>query len=152
MSTRATSSVLGVVLLTAVAVFAAATVGATVLTATPERPPRASLDLRVNATADRVALVHRGGDRLRVDRLRVRVWVDGQPLAHQPPVPFFAAEGFESGPTGPFNSAADGRWSAGERASLTLASTHEPRLHAGASVRVAVYQGEYRVAVLRTTA
>jgi hypothetical protein len=136
----------------AVAVLCAATVGATVLTASPERPPQASLDLRVNATAERIALVHRGGDRLRVDRLRVRMWIDGQPLTHQPPVPFFAAEGFESGPTGPFNSAADGRWTAGERASLTLASTNGPRLHAGASVRVAVYQEEYRVAVLRAAA
>ena len=152
MSARASSSVLGVVLLTAVAVLAAATVGATVSMATPEQPPRAAFDLRVDPAADRIAVVHRGGDRLRVDRIRVRVWIDDQPLAHQPPVPFFAAEGFEAGPTGPFNSAADGRWTAGERATVTLASTNTPSLHAGASVRVSVYRGEYRVAELRATA
>lgn len=149
---RATSSVLGVVLLTGVAVLAAATVGATVLTAAPSTPPRAALDLHVNAAADRIALVHQGGDPLRVDHLRVRVWIDDRPLRHQPPVPFFAAEGFESGPTGPFNSATDGRWTAGERASVTLASTNAPRLHAGASVRVVVYHREYRLAVLRASA
>jgi len=138
--------------LVGVAVVAAATVGATVITATPERPPRAALDLSANAAADRLTLVHRGGDRLRVQRLRVRVWIDGRPLAHQPPVPFFAAEGFEAGPTGPFNSAADGRWTAGEAATVTLAGTNEPSLRAGASVRVHIYQGEYRVAALRATA
>jgi len=151
-STRATSSVLGIVLLTGVAVLAAVTVGVTLHDATPSAPPQASLALEANASADRLAVVHRGGDPLRSDGLRVRVWVDGRPLRHQPPVPFFAATGFESGPTGPFNSATDGPWTAGERAALALASTNEPGLRAGASVRVTVYQGEHRVAVLRTTA
>lgn len=149
---RATSSVVGVVLLVGVAVLTAAAVGATVSTATPDRPPRAALDLSADAATDRLRLVHRGGDRLHVQRLRVRVWIDGRPLAHQPPVPFFAAEGFEAGPTGPFNSAADGRWTAGEAATLRLAGTNEPSLRAGASVRVEVYHGDQRVATLRATA
>jgi FlaG/FlaF family flagellin (archaellin) len=151
-STRATSSVLGVVLLAGVAVLAAVTVGVAVHEASPAAPPRASLALEANATAGRLAVVHRGGDPLHPDRLRVRVWIDDRPLRHQPPVPFFAATGFESGPTGPFNSATDGPWTAGEAASLTLARTNEPALRAGASVRVLVYEGEHRVAALRTTA
>jgi len=152
-STRATSPVVGVVLLTAVAVLAAATVGATVFgTPVEETPPRAAVDLRADPAADRIAVTHAGGDVLAVDRLRVRVSVGGRPLDHQPPVPFFAATGFEAGPTGPFNSAADGRWAAGETAAVRLAGTNGPRLRPGVRVRVAIYSGGYRVATATTRA
>jgi flagellin-like protein len=153
-STRALSSVLGSVLLLGVAVVAAAAVGATTLGVTPadEGPTRAAFDLRADAEADRLTLVHRGGDTVSVSDLRVRVRIDGRPLAHQPPVPFFAATGFESGPTGPFNVASDGRWRAGERASLRLAGTNDPTLDPDSRVVVEIYLGEQRVAELEAVA
>lgn len=152
---RATASVVGVVLLVAVAVLSAAALasglwGADALS--PADPSRAVLDASANATADRVTLVHRGGDALDVTNLRVRVTVDGEPLVHQPPVPFFAAEGFDPGPTGPFNVAGDDRWTAGERASFALAGTNAPLLEPGVRVTVRVYSDGLKVAQLRVTA
>lgn len=154
---RAAAPVVGVVLLVAVTVLGAAALaaglsGADALSPSPGEPSRVVLDASANATADRVTLVHRGGDTLAVTDLRVRVTVDGRPLAHQPPVPFFAAEGFESGPTGPFNVAADDRWTAGERASFALAGTNAPLLDPGARVTVRVYSDELKVAEVQATA
>lgn len=96
-------------------------------------------------------MTHRGGDAVVPADLRVRVRVDGEPLAEQPPVPFFAAEGFESGPTGPFNSATDGEWRAGETGSLRVADTNDPSLRPGATVEVGLYAAGDRIALLRTT-
>jgi hypothetical protein len=104
--------------------------------------PLAAVDERTTAAVsltvdgDALAFVHRGGPTLRVAALELVVSVDGTPLRHQPPVPFFAARGFRSGPTGPFNSGSDGRWSAGERAALTVASTNRPAITPGATVSV----------------
>ncbi|AQL42872.1 hypothetical protein BV210_09170 [Halorientalis sp. IM1011] len=155
MSTRALGSVVGVVLLVGVAVIAAAAVGATALGAAPtgdDGPTRAAFDLRADADADRLTIVHRGGDTVAISELRVRVRIDGRSLAHQPPVPFFAATGFESGPTGPFNSAADGDWRAGERASLRLAGTNEPTLEDGSRVTVELYLDGRKLAELEAIA
>lgn len=136
---RATSPVLGVVLLVAIAVAAGATVGAGLLTVGPPAPPpRAALSLSVDPAADRLALTHLGGDPLDVRELSLRVLVDGEPLSRQPPVPFFAARGFRGGPTGPFNVAADPEWGPGETASLRLASTNAPALVPGSTVTVVV--------------
>ncbi|WP_424017210.1 type IV pilin [Halorientalis pallida] len=154
MSTRALSSVVGVVLLLAVAVLTAAAVGVTALGAAPPDtgPTRAAFELRADADADRLTLLHRGGDPIAVSALRVRVRIDGRPLAHQPPVPFFAATGFESGPTGPFNTAADGEWQAGERASVRLAGTNDPEIAPGSQVTVELYLDGQKLAALETTA
>lgn len=134
--------------LLAVTVVLAGVAGAVALQSVPEPGSRAALTLSVSG--DRVTLTHRGGDTLDVRTLRVRVTVDGVPLAAQPPVPFFAARGFESGPTGPFNVAADPRWTAGETASFAVAGTNDPVLAPGAVVVVTVTEGETTVARLRT--
>jgi len=57
-----------------------------------------------------------------------------------------------NGPVGPFNSAYSGSWTAGETASLRVASTNEPTLRPGARVGVQLYVGDHRLAVLETTA
>ncbi|WP_299269093.1 type IV pilin [Halorientalis sp.] len=154
MSARALSSVIGVVLLVAVTVLTAAAVGVTVLDAAPAdgSPTRAALELRAEASTDRLTLRHRGGDTVPVSDLRLRVRIDGRQLAHQPRVPFFAATGFDSGPTGPFNTAADGRWQAGERASVQLANTNDPPLEPGSRVSVDVYLDGKKLAALEATA
>lgn len=153
MSRRASAPVVAVALLVLVAVGLAGVVAAGLgALAPPTTPPSVGLDVSADAGADRIALTHLGGDPVGVDRLRLRVLVDGTPLAHQPRVPFFAARGFRAGPTGPFNSASDPRWTPGETASLRLASTNEPPLDAGARLRVEVYSGDHRIAVLSTVA
>jgi len=149
MSGRAAAPVVGVVLLTAVTVLAAGTLGAAVLADPPTPAPNAAFDVEADATGE-VRLTHHGGDGVDPAALRVRVRVDGEALAHQPPVPFFAARGFRAGPTGPFNSAAEGAWRAGETASFRVAGTNEPSLTSGATVEVRLYVERERIAVLRT--
>lgn len=150
MADRATSPVVGVVLLTALTVVAATAVGAAVVVDPPEPAPTAAVALEADASGE-VRVTHNGGDPLGPDSLRVRVRVDGDPLAEQPPVPFFSARGFESGPTGPFNSATGGEWRAGETASFRVAATNDPQLRPGATVALRLYVDDQRVARLETT-
>jgi flagellin-like protein len=145
---RAVSPALGVVVLVAVTLVLAATVGAALSMPDPREPTTVGLFSSVDADEKTVVLDHRGGDTLEVTELEVRIAVDGERLAHQPPIPFFAADGFASGPTGPFNSKSDGTWHAGESASLELAGTNAPRLTEGSTVTVTVV---YRDAVVHET-
>lgn len=150
---RASSPVVGVALVVALAVVLASSVAAAlVVGVTPAAPaPSARLALTVDADADAIALQHRGGDAIDADDLRVVVSVDGTRLRHQPPVPFFAARGFQSGPTGPFNRGYDGAWTAGETASFALADTNHPGIDAGDRVTVRVYANDALVARLAVT-
>jgi FlaG/FlaF family flagellin (archaellin) len=141
----------GVVLLVGLTVALGAVVGVAAFGSAADVPGGRSpsaLSLSVDAGTDRLTLVHRGGAPLDADRLAIRVRVAGTPLEHQPPVPFFAATGFRAGPTGPFNAATDPEWTAGERASLRLASTNEPGIDPGDRVVVEVTADDRRVATL----
>ncbi len=151
---RATSTPVAVVLLVAV-VTSAGLVGATVVGAggtAPEPVPTTRLALTADASADRITVTHQGGDALNVTALRVRVSVDGTSLSTQPPVPFFAAAGFRSGPTGPFNSGANPTWTAGERATVRIASTNSPSIDPGDVVRVVLATDAGTVATLEARA
>lgn len=117
-----------------------------------ESPPVASLDLTVDAGDGTVEIEHVAGDTLDVDELTVTVIVEGESLAYQPPVPFFATNGFVSGPTGPFNEAADPKWTAGETASFRIATTNSPTMGSGDEVVVTVATDAGTVARLETTA
>lgn len=151
-SDRAVTPVVGVALLVVLTVGVASAVGAATLgVQPPDQPARVSLSLDVDAATDRIALVHGGGTSLDAGELRLRITVAGEPLAHQPPVPFFAARGFESGPEGPFNAASDDAWTAGETASVRLATTNAPRPEPGETVRVQVFVDGEAVADLRGT-
>ena len=137
MPDRAISPVLGIVLLLVVTAALAGAVGTLAFETTPPSDsPRVALDLRVDADANRLAFVHRGGDVLDVSELSIRVRVDGTALEFQPPVPFFSTRGFEPGPTGPFNSATDSGWEAGEIASFRLAGTNDPLISENSTVVV----------------
>ena len=150
---RATSPVVGVALLIALTVLAATAVGTAAFALDPPSPaPTASFSLSVDADSDRLTLSHRGGDSLSIEDLRLLVEVDGAALDHQPPVPFFAAEGFRSGPTGPFNSADDGSWTAGERGTVRLATTNAPRPERGDPVTVRIVVDDAVVTTVRGVA
>lgn len=153
MSARAISPVLGTVLLVLATVVVAGAVGVVALgTTVPASPQTVAIDVRIDAGAERLTFVHRGGDPLDVRELSIHVEIGGTPLAAQPPVPFFAADGFRSGPTGPFNSASDPRWTAGETASVRLAGTNDPSLSPGARVVVKIYSGDATVTETSATA
>ncbi|WP_269801693.1 type IV pilin [Haloprofundus halophilus] len=141
--TRASVPAVGVVLLLLLSVSLAASVGAVALDhaeSVDDGGTRAALSL--TATGETLQFVHRGGETLDVRRLELRVSVDGEPLEHHPPVPFFSASGFRPGPTGPFNSAASPEWRAGETASVAVAGTNDPELTVGSSVTADVrYEG-----------
>jgi len=129
------ATVHGLPLAVVVCVLVAVAAGTAVLGPLPDRGmSTAAVSLAVDD--ETLTFVHRGGPTLVVADLRLVVSVDGTPLRHQPPVPFFAARGYRAGPTGPFNRGGDGRWSAGERATLTLASTNRPDVAADDLVRV----------------
>ncbi|PSQ32877.1 type IV pilin [Halobacteriales archaeon SW_10_68_16] len=149
---RALSPVVGILFLVGVTVLLATTVGALAAVDPAPVAPTAHLSLSADASQDRVALTHGGGETLDVSSLSVTVTVDGESLKHQPPVPFFAATGFESGPTGPFNVASDDEWSAGETGGFRLAATNDPQLVDGAHVEVTVATDRGVVATLETTA
>lgn len=148
---RGAASVLAVLLLVSVTALGAIGVATTVPDGPSDATPRAVLSLSVDAATDRIGVVHEGGDAIDPDRLTLRITVDGDPIAHQPPVPFFAARGFISGPTGPFNSATEGYWTAGQVAGLRLASTNT-EIPAGATVRVRVEAGGRPIAALTDAA
>ncbi|MFB6096671.1 MAG: type IV pilin [Haloferacaceae archaeon] len=151
---RGTSPVVGVVLLVGVTVVVAAVVGTAALGVASDAQaatgPTVSLGLAVEG--DRIALTHVAGEPLDVRDLRLRIAVDGRALAHQPPVPFFAARGFRSGPTGPFNPATAPTWRVGQTASLRLAETNRPRIEPGSTVEVRVYVDDALAAELSTSA
>lgn len=149
---RAVSPVVGVVTLLAMTIVLSATLlGATAVDlSTPG--PIASLDLTADASADRIELVHRGGETLDISTLRVKVSVDGDPLDYQPPVPFFAAKGFRSGPEGAFNPASSNRLQAGEQTSFAVASTNAPEITSGATVSVTLFSENRTLLEVETTA
>ncbi|WP_137286607.1 type IV pilin [Halorussus salinisoli] len=153
MPDRATSPVLGIVLLLVVTVALAGTVGSVAFgTTPPSESPRAAIDLRLDADANRLTLVHRGGDTFDVRDLSVRIRIDVTALDAQPPVPFFSATGFRPGPTGPFNTATDSRWEAGETASFELAETNDPLISPGSEVVVTLSVDESVIAEVDGTA
>jgi FlaG/FlaF family flagellin (archaellin) len=135
---RGVSPVVGVALLAFVVVVLSLAVGAAIPQTPAEPPPTAQLSVSVDGSTDRIALTHLEGDPLDVTELDVTVEVAGTPLAEQPPVPFFAAHGFESGPTGPFNSASPDTWRVGEIAGVRVASTNSPAIQPGSRVTVTV--------------
>ncbi len=156
MSRRATSPVVAVCLLVVVVVVAVLGVGGLVagppgVDRLPEdRSP--TLVVSADAAADRVTLLHRGGPAVNVSTVELRVRVDGRPLARHPPVPFFAADGFRAGPTGPFNAAADPVFGPGERASVRIAATNAPRIDPGETVTVSLSRDGERLATVETVA
>ncbi|MDZ7702343.1 MAG: type IV pilin [Halobacteriales archaeon] len=144
---RATVPVLGAVLLVGVTVLLAValTVAATGFAPTAPAEP-VVLEATADAVTGRVTLEHVSGPAIDVRRVELTVAVDGEPLARQPPVPFFAAAGFHGGPTGPFNQATDPAWTAGEVASFRVASTNDPPLAPGAELSVTLTRGDRLVA------
>lgn len=148
---RATVPLLGAVVLVGVTVLLAVAIGAAATGFAPSEPADpVGLGLDVDAATGRVTLSHLAGPPLQVTDLSIRVAVDGEPLAHQPPVPFFAARGFRGGPTGPFNPATDPTWSVGEAASFRVAKTNDPPLVPGARLEVTVERDGRLVARVTT--
>ena len=149
---RATAPVVGVVLLVAMTVLCAGAATAVLSVSPGDPPPTASFELAVDPTTDRIAVTHVGGDAVSPAALSVSVTVGGQPLAHQPPVPFFAATGFHGGPAGPFNAASTGDWRAGQTGAVRLASTNAPGIEPGDRVRVTLATDRATLARLAATA
>ncbi|GAB3023849.1 hypothetical protein GCM10025298_09710 [Natronobiforma cellulositropha] len=115
--------------------------------------PPVAFDLTVDATDEgTIELEHRAGEAVDVRDLTVFVTVEGEPLAEQPPVPFFSEDGFDGGPEGPFNERADPHWTVGERASVSLAGTNDPTIGAGDTIVVTLTLEGQTIARLETAA
>ncbi len=152
LSPRAVTPVVGTALLLAVTLVLASVVVVGVYETPPTEAPRASFAATADADTGRITVTHTGGETVDVGTLRVVVEVDGTRLAHQPPVPFFSARGFAPGPTGPFNTAADPTWTAGETASVRIAGTNRPTLSPDSRVVVTFYSEELVVGRVETVA
>lgn len=150
-SDRAVSPVVAIVVLLLITLVLAGTLGVTVLNVSPSEPTRATFTLSADSTTQTITVTHRGGAALDPSSLRLRITVGGDPIAHQPPVPFFAAEGFMGGPSGPFNSAYEGEWVAGQSASVRLASTNT-RFRSGSELSIRLYADDQLLAQLETRA
>lgn len=143
MTSRGVAPVIGIVLLVGVTVLLA---GAVLVlgSLTPEAAvPQATIEGTVDPETDVLTLEHAGGDPLSVSSIELHVTVDGEPLRHQPPVPFSAAKGFNNSASGPFTDWSDDVWAAGERGTIELAGTNEPLpgRESSVSVRIAVEGG-----------
>ncbi len=153
--TRAVSPVVGTLLIASITVVLAAILVTTIGTAamggplgTTEAAETTSFArISADTTAEgEVLLTHEGGDPIDVREIRVQLSIDGTPLTHQPPVPFFSTTGYEAGPTGPFNSAADPTWDVGETASVTISESNTPAPESGDTLTVELYRDGRRLA------
>ena len=150
---RGISPVVGVVCLLAVTALLAAVVVAAVPAAPDSAPVVATFDLDVDADGmGELRVTHTGGNEIDPESIGLDVHVADAPLAKPPPVPFFSARGFESAPTGAFNSGRTEPWRAGETASLALAGTNEPAIDPGDTVTVRLYVDGDLLAELETVA
>ncbi|USZ70478.1 type IV pilin [Natronosalvus halobius] len=145
---RAVSPLVETILLVAITVLLAATVASTMgsLSVESGSSATAAIEFEVDADRNELVFVHAGGDALDVRDLTLEVTVDGEPLAHQPSVPFVGATGFRGSPSGPFNAASDPSWTVGERARIRLAATNSPALAEGDVVRVRLSDADGTVA------
>jgi len=133
---RGVTPAIGVVILLLLTVTLAGSVGMMLSMEPASQPPTAQLSATV--TDDEIYLTHERGDPLYVSELDVSVEINGTPLEQQPPIPFFSADGFKSGPTGPFNSESSETWKAGETGSFALAGTNQPQIQPDSTVTVTV--------------
>jgi len=150
---KASVPLLGAVLMVGVTVLLAGvvTVVATGMIST-DSGTSITIDVSADGSTGQVTIEHVSGRSLDVRQLTIEVAVDGESLAHQPPVPFYAAEGFAGFPNGPFNPAADPAWTAGETAGFEVAATtNHPSLTAGAELTVTIIRDDQIVARGTTT-
>ena len=136
-----TPTFVGVALVTLLAIAALST-GAIASPLAADSGPSATFAVAANADCQQISLTHEGGESVRVSALEITVLVDGVELSHQPSVPFFAAEGFLSGPTGPLNEQSPDVWRAGETATFRLAETNAPAMTEASTVTVVVRHGD----------
>ncbi|MFC3957695.1 type IV pilin N-terminal domain-containing protein [Halovivax cerinus] len=115
-------------------------------------PSSIVVSVSAESETNRIVLTHRYGEPISVSEVDVEVSIDGEPLATQPPVPFFQADGFRGGPTGPFNERADPRWEVGERAGFAIAATNAPTIGPGDEVVVTIVVDGDPIARASTTA
>ncbi|MFB6134526.1 MAG: type IV pilin [Halanaeroarchaeum sp.] len=150
---RGVSPVIGSVTLVLISVLLVGAIGSSVVGA-PTLSPSADppVVLSVAASDDgTVEITHEGGRALDLTQVDLRISVDGQPLAEQPPVPFFSTSGFAPGPTGPFNSASDNEWTVGETGAVRIAGTNRPSIDAGSTLTISVLNDGRTVATAETT-
>ncbi|WP_255168998.1 type IV pilin [Natrononativus amylolyticus] len=150
---RAIAPVVAAVVLVAIGVVLAGTLAVVLGAVSPADPaPIATFELSVDGEDSRITLEHRRGEAIDVDELAMVVEVNGEPLTHQPPVPFVGASGFRGSPSGPLNERSETTWEQGERSSLRVAETNEPRIEPGDEVAVTLAVNGRVVADLEATA
>lgn len=153
MSSRGVAPAVGVVLLILVVVALAGVTVALVPNVSDGEVTTFDVSLSVyDARGWVLDMRHEGGDAVDLESVGFQVSVDGTPLEHQPKVPYFAHRGFGRPGTGPFNLWSDNRWSAGERGTITVASTNSPPISEGSRVVVRIVHDGQILAEVSATA
>lgn len=141
-SGRAVTPVLATLILCAIVVVFAASIGTVFAGVSDVSEPSSPTVVDLAVEGDTFTFTHEHGEPLDVRALTLEIRVDGEPLSKQPPVPFFSAAGFRPGPSGPFNSASSGQWQPGQTASFSVAGTNSPTIEPGATVEARFYTDE----------
>lgn len=151
---RGLSPVLGTVLLVGIVGALAATMAVVIPAAgdLSTDQQRAVLDLTVDPDTNTVTIIHEGGDPIDFASVEVMIYVDGEPLEHQPPTPYFSASGFAPGPTGAINKASEDTVTVAEQTSFQIADTNDPLPEPGSTVRVDLIDDGATMVRLETTA
>lgn len=139
---RAVTPAIGTLLLIAMVVVFAASIGTVFADASEVPEPSSPTVIDLAVEGDTLTFTHTHGEPLDVRALTLEIRVDGEPLEKQPPVPFVGAAGFGGAPSGPFNSASSGPWRAGETGSFSVAGTNAPTIEPGSTVEARFYTDE----------
>ncbi|MBZ6495580.1 type IV pilin N-terminal domain-containing protein [Natrinema longum] len=146
------SPLVGVLALLAITVCLATVVAVGVGAWSLEAPgPTAAFELSADGDRSSITIEHVAGESVDVEALSVTIAINGTELTEQPPVPFVGASGFDGSPGGPFNREADPEWTAGERASVSVAETNSPTPETDDSITVSLDVDGRRIAELETT-
>lgn len=151
MGDRGVAPVVGVITLIGITVLLGVSVAYLVSFDPPSASPHVVIDGTIDAEENRIMLEHAGGDTLPVTELDIRVFVDDEPIRHQPPVPFTNTTGFTGFPSGPLNARSSNTWAPGARTAFTLATTNDPLPTQTSAVIVQISQDGSMIAEVELT-
>jgi len=138
---RGSTSVAAIVLLVAITLGLSAVIGQAALPKFGlQDTPTSKVSIEdVDASENRVVLVHDGGDPLNVSQLEILTYVNGEPLEKQlEDPPYYGVSGFGS-IAGEIHSWRDGIWEVSETCSYEIAkTTNSPQISKGDTVTVKV--------------
>jgi FlaG/FlaF family flagellin (archaellin) len=139
------SSVIGIILITAIMVVSSVAVYVVVSTHTLEDPVIANINIEsYNSTSQEVVLVHNGGDSFDVSQISIIISVNGETLdKNLIDLPVISAPGFDGFLGGvlwgtPTNQSHDNVWDSGDRGDFKIAISNK-QIYSGDQLKVIIF-------------